>query len=123
MAKRSVHHQFDFIEIPATDLKVAKKFYGKAFGWTFQDWGDDYADIQGAGVSGGLRKVDAAPPRGGTLAILYSTDLEASEKAVTKAGGTITERHEFPGGRRFHFVDPSGAELAVWTKVKAGAVH
>jgi predicted enzyme related to lactoylglutathione lyase len=123
MPKRSYHHQFDFIEIPATDLKAAKKFYGKAFGWTFQDWGDDYADIQGAGVSGGLRKVDAAPARGGTLAILYSTDLPASEKAVTKAGGKITERHEFPGGRRFHFVDPSGAELAVWTKVKAKGAH
>lgn len=113
------HHKLDFIEIPATDLMAAKKFYGRAFGWTFQDWGDDYADIQGAGVAGGLRKVDAAPARGGTLAIVYSGDLAASEQAVEKAGGQITERHEFPGGRRFHFVDPSGVELAVWTKAEA----
>lgn len=115
----ATHHRFDFIEIPATALAAAKKFYGEVFGWTFQDWGDDYADIQGAGLSGGLRKVDAAPARGGTLAIIYSDDLPASEAAVTRAGGTITERHEFPGGRRFHFVDPSGAELAVWTKALA----
>jgi hypothetical protein len=112
------HHKLDYFEIPATDLAAAKAFYGEAFGWTFQDWGNDYADIQGAGVSGGLRKVDATPPRGGTLAILYSDDLEASEKAVAGAGGRIIERHEFPGGRRFHFIDPSGAELAVWTKAE-----
>jgi hypothetical protein len=112
------HHRLDFIEIPATDLAAAKAFYAEAFGWTFQDWGDDYADIHDAGISAGLRKVDIPPPRGGTLAILYSDDLEASEKAVTGAGGRITERHEFPGGRRFHFVDPAGAELAVWTKAE-----
>ncbi len=112
------HHKLDYIEIPATDIAAAKAFYGEAFGWTFQDWGDDYADIQDAGVSGGLRRVDHPPPRGGTLAILYSDDLEASEKAVAGAGGRITERHEFPGGRRFHFLDPSGVELAVWTKAE-----
>ena len=112
------HHKLDYIEIPATDLAAAKAFYGEAFGWSFQDWGDDYADILGAGVGGGLRKVDVPPPRGGTLAIVYSDDLEASEKAVTAAGGRITERHEFPGGRRFHFADPTGVELAVWTKAE-----
>lgn len=110
------HHHFDFIELPAVDLPAVKAFYGAAFGWTFQDWGDAYSDIQGAGVSGGLRRVDAPPVRGGTLAIIYSTDLDASERAVTAAGGTITERHEFPGGRRFQFLDPAGNELAVWTK-------
>jgi uncharacterized protein len=112
------HHKFDFIEIPATDMAAAKAFYGRAFGWTFQDWGDDYADIQEAGLQGGLRRVDVAPVRGGVLVIVYSEDLEASEKAVIGAGGQITERHEFPGGRRFQFVDPAGNELAVWTKAE-----
>jgi predicted enzyme related to lactoylglutathione lyase len=112
------HHKLDYIEIPATDIAASKTFYGEAFGWTFQDWGDDYVDIQDAGISGGLRKVAHPPPRGGTLAILYSDDLEASEKAITGAGGRIIDRHEFPGGRRFHFVDPSGVELAVWTKAE-----
>jgi len=112
------HHLIDFIEIPATDMAAAKRFYGEVFGWTFQDWGDDYADIQGAGLSGGLRKVDIPPPRGGSLAIVYSDDLEASERAVAGAGGRILERHEFPGGRRFHFADPTGIELAVWTKAE-----
>lgn len=113
------HHRFDFIELPTTDITRAKAFYGAAFGWTFTDWGDDYADIVGAGVSGGLRKVDSLHGRGGTLAIVYSTDLAASERAVVAAGGTISERHEFPGGRRFQFLDPCGLELAVWTKTGA----
>ena len=54
--------------------------------------------------------------RGGALAVLFADDLEAAEKAVTDAGCEIIDRHEFPGGRRFHFADPSGNELAVWTK-------
>jgi hypothetical protein len=112
------HHRFDFIEIPATDLGAAKAFYAAAFGWTFHDWGDRYADLLEAGLSGGLRRVDAAPPRGGPLVIVYSDDLEASERAVVRAGGRITERHEFPGGRRFQFLDPSGVELAVWTQAE-----
>jgi hypothetical protein len=111
------HHHFDFIELPTVDLPAAKAFYGAAFGWTFVDYGDDYADIVGAGVRGGLRKVDARPPRGGALVVLSSNDLAASEAAVTKAGATITERHEFPGGKRFQFLDPSGNELGVWTEI------
>ena len=113
------HHKVDFFEIPATDLAASKAFYAAAFGWTFQDWGDAYADIQGAGMTGGLRKVDAHPPgaRTGALMILYSDDLAASETAVAAAGGRVTEHHEFPGGKRFHFLDPSGTELAIWTKV------
>lgn len=111
------HHHFDFIEIPTTNMQASQSFYGQAFGWKFQDWGDSYADILEAGVSGGLRKVDRVE-RGATLAIIYSDDLEASERAVIAAGGSITEKHEFPGGRRFQFTDPSGVELAVWTKAE-----
>ncbi len=113
------HHHVDFFEIPAADLAASKAFYAAAFGWSFQDWGDDYADIQGAGLSGGLRRIEAreSVQRSGALVILYSDDLAASEVAVTDAGGTVTEHHEFPGGKRFHFLDPSGTELAIWTKV------
>jgi hypothetical protein len=110
------HHQFDFVEIPVLDMQGAKAFYAAAFGWSFKDWGDDYADILGAGLDGGLRLVNEPPTTSGPLVIIYSTDLAGSERAVTAAGATIVARHEFPGGKRFHFVDPGGCELAVWTK-------
>ena len=113
----AAHHTVDFFEIPVMDMAGSKAFYAAAFGWSYKDYGPDYADIQGAGLAGGLRLVKAPPPAtGGPLIIVYSDDLEASERAVSAGGATITERHEFPGGRRFHFVDPGGSELAVWTK-------
>ena len=108
--------KIDYVELPATDLAAVKAFYGAAFGWTFEDWGPEYMAFSNAGLEGGFRKTNAPPPRGGALVILHADDLAAAEKAVADAGGEIIERHEFPGGQRFHFADPSGNELAVWTK-------
>ena len=110
------HHAIDYIEIAVTDLDAAKAFYATAFGWSFNDYGPDYAGIQGAGREvGGLRR-DAEVRAGGPLVILYSEDLERSVEAVTAAGGRIVEPiYAFPGGRRFHFGDPAGNELAVWS--------
>ncbi|MCA9591245.1 MAG: VOC family protein [Myxococcales bacterium] len=107
--------KIDFIELAAPDLEAAKKFYGAAFGWTFKDYGGHYADFEGAGISGGFNP-QRKPSRDGSLVILYADDLAAAERAVVAAGGEIGAHHEFPGGKRFHFVDPLGNELAVWTK-------
>jgi len=95
-----------------------KSFYGGAFGWTFVDWGDAYAAIDGAGVEGGFdgNAGQRKPSNQGALVILYSEDLAATEQAVVDSGGTISvPAFDFPGGRRFHFTDPSGNELGVWT--------
>ena len=110
------HHAIDYIEIAVTDIDAAKAFYGAAFGWSFVDYGPDYAGIQVDGKEvGGLRS-DSEVRAGGPLVILYSEDLEGSVEAVTAAGGTIAEPiYAFPGGRRFHFADPAGNELAVWS--------
>ena len=114
---QNVHHHFNYIELPATDLSAMKDFYGKAFGWTFMDWGDTYVSIHGSGVEGGFDAAKGRKPSDqGALVILYSDDLEASVEAVNQAGGTISiEPYPFPGGRRFHFTDPSGNDLAIWT--------
>ena len=108
------HHAIDYIELTVTDMDAAKAFYTSAFGWSLADYGPEYAGIQGEGSElGGLRldSASAAP-----LAILYSEDLEATFEAVGSAGGTIGKPIEpFPGGRRFHFSDPAGNELAVWS--------
>ena len=110
-------NHIDYVEFAAEDLVAAKSFYAAAFGWTFQDWGPDYVSFEGAGVDGGIRGGEK-PVAGSTLVILYADDLEATEARIVAAGGEITERHDFPGGRRFHFRDPAGNVLAVWTKVE-----
>lgn len=114
------HHGIDYIEFTVRDLAAAKHFYSAAFGWAFTDYGPDYAGIQGSDREpGGLRRSDEVRPdkqSGAPLVVLYSNDLEASLAAVKAAGGKIvSEPLPFPGGRRFHFEDPSGNELAVWS--------
>ena len=111
------HHAIDYIELTVTDMDAAKAFYAAAFGWSLVDYGPAYAGIQVGGREvGGLRH-DAEVRPGGPLVILYSDDLEQTVEAVTQAGGTIAEPiYPFPGGRRFHFADPAGNELAVWSE-------
>ena len=110
------HHTISYIEFHVADMAEAKRFLADAFGWEFNEYGPDYAGIKGGpdGEVGGLRKVDQVAT-GGPLVVLYSDDLEASVAAVEAAGGRIVEDiFEFPGGRRFEFVDPSGNRMAVW---------
>jgi predicted enzyme related to lactoylglutathione lyase len=113
------HHRIDYIELPASDVARAKDFYADAFGWAFNDYGPTYAGIQGTEARsevGGLNG-EATPGRGGSLVMLFSIDLDATVTAVTAAGGEVVEGpYEFPGGRRFHFLDPSGNELGVWSE-------
>jgi predicted enzyme related to lactoylglutathione lyase len=113
------HHQIDYIELPVDEVATAKAFYGGAFGWSFTDYGPDYAGIRHpteAGEEiGGLNARPVATRGDGPFVLLFSSDLDASVAAVTAAGGTVTEGpYEFPGGRRFHFTDPAGNTLGVW---------
>lgn len=105
----------DYVELPGGDLAAVKGFYGKAFGWTFTDYGPTYASFN-EGLDGGFHTEDADAVQK-PLVILYAHDLEAMEAKVRAAGGTITRAiFSFPGGRRFHFADPAGNELAVWSE-------
>jgi uncharacterized protein len=113
------HHTFDYVELAAPDLAAAKTFYADAFGWSFTDYGPDYTGIQrpgGSGEIGGLTPSGSAGT-GYPLVIVYSEDLDSTLESVRGAGGEITDGpFEFPGGRRFHFTDPAGNQLAVWTE-------
>jgi uncharacterized protein len=119
------HHAISYIEIPVTDLTRATAFYRAAFGWGFNMYGDAYAGIRAVADApapapevGGLA---VAPKAGGgsPFVLLYSDDLEASLASVRAAGGTIAkEPYAYPGGRRFHFRDPEGNELGVYTHAK-----
>jgi predicted enzyme related to lactoylglutathione lyase len=113
------HHHMDYIELSHFDLNKAKNFYAQAFGWVFNDYGPTYAGIQApnsnlevGGFQGASDPVQNAP-----LIILYSENLEKSKTKILEAGGKVTQDvYSFPGGRRFHFQDPSGNELAVWSQ-------
>ena len=106
--------KLDYLELPATALPETKAFYSAAFGWTFQDYGPSYAGFD-EGLDGGF---DSDPEKSlAPLPILYAHDLEAMLAGVEAAGGEIVRPiYAFPGGRRFHFRDPSGNELAVWSE-------
>jgi predicted enzyme related to lactoylglutathione lyase len=110
-------NQIDYIEFPATDIERTKQFYGAVFGWKFEDYGPDYSSFSDGRVSGGFT-TERPAPAAQLLVVIYASDLEAAQSHVKAAGGSIVkETFSFPGGRRFHFTDPSGNELAVWSDV------
>ena len=106
--------KLDYIELPGGDLPATKVFYATAFGWRFQDYGPEYAAFD-EGMDGGFDgQADAV---GAPLPVLYAHDLEAMQARVEAAGAVILRRiFAFPGGRRFHFRDPAGNEMAVWSE-------
>jgi predicted enzyme related to lactoylglutathione lyase len=111
------HNRIDYIEMNVADIERSKRFYGQAFGWTFKDYGPAYCEFADGRLTGGFT-TNGAPAPGGPLVILYANDLSAAQARVEAAGGRIAKPiFSFPGGQRFHFVDPDGYELAVWSKV------
>ena len=109
--------RIDYVELPsATAHELTRAFYSKALGWSFTDYGPDYSATTGGptdvGLNGQPEDALAAP-----LPVVRVDDLEAAFSAVTAAGGPIAKPiFNFPGGRRFHFIDPGGNELAVWSE-------
>lgn len=112
----SAENQIDYVEIPVTDPATASKFLTAMFGWTFKEWGDDYLSFNDGRLDGGLRRSAEPAPSTGVLLVFYSEDLERDVGRVRELGATISEDiFSFPGGRRFHFVDPVGNEYAMWS--------
>ena len=111
------NRKINYVEFVSTDIARSKQFYSTVFEWSFVDYGPDYAAFFAAasGIDGGFRKGEAQT--GSPLIVLYASDLAATEQAIVAAGGAITvPTFEFPGGRRFHFNDGAGNELAVWSE-------
>jgi len=107
--------RIDYVEFNVADVARAKRFYGAAFGWSFKDYGPDYCEFADGRLTGGFAKGEARGP-GGPLVILYADDLAELQRRIEAAGGRIVKpAYDFPGGRRFHFADPDGYELAVWS--------
>ena len=105
----------DYIEFPCTDTSRVKAFYGEVLGWKFKDWGPGYTSFHDGRIAGGFT-TDAQVSAAGPLVVLYAADLEGIRSKVLSAGGKVVrETFDFPGGRRFHFADPEGNILAVWS--------
>lgn len=110
--------RIDYVELPsATSHELTRAFYAKAFGWDFANYGPTYSattnGMTDVGLQGDPSEALAAP-----LPVVRVDDLEAAFDAVIKAGGIVARPiFSFPGGRRFHFIDPAGSELAVWSEV------
>ena len=116
MTKSANDSRIDYIEINVADIERSKTFYGAAFGWTFKDYGPTYCEFADGRLTGGFT-THGTPAPGGPLVILYADDLAGMQDRVEAAGGRIARPiYDFPGGQRFHFLDPDGYELAVWSK-------
>lgn len=105
--------KIDYIEFPSDNRALTSAFFQAAFGWGIVSYGPSYDALADAGIDGG---VDQAESRvAATMAIVRTDDLDGAERRVLAAGGTVTrEQFDFPGGRRFHFREPGGNEMAVY---------
>lgn len=114
----SEHEKINYLEYPAKDLIATKAFFSKTFDWQFEDFGPEYSAFNNQGLEGGFYQADLVSnsDKGAALTVFYSDDLEATQKKIINNGGVIIKDiFSFPGGRRFHFTEPSGNEFAVWS--------
>lgn len=113
----ATHNHIDLIEFPvqsAEQLKQTKEFFTNVFAWKYTDWGQDYSDTADSGANSGINADGGSTM---PLTVIYSSDLEKTKELVTQNGGKIVvDTYAFPGGRRFHFTEPNGNELAVWSE-------
>ncbi len=110
--------KLDYLELPASDLHSIKAFYQAVFSWSFTDYGSEYTAFTDGKLDGGFYQstLRSRQDNGAALMIIYAADLQAVHSQVLANGGNIIrDIYSFPGGHRFHFTDPHGNELAVWS--------
>ena len=111
-------NKINYVEFPASNIEATKAFFHALFAWQFDDFGPDYTAFSDEGIDGGFYRSDkqARQQDGSALVVFYSQDLEDCLQRVESAGGQVIKPiFSFPGGRRFHFTEPSGNEFAVWS--------
>ena len=112
------HEKINYVEFPAKDIEACKSFFSSVFGWKFVDYGPEYSAFSDEGIDGGFyqSELSSSTKNGSTLVVFYSNDLDSTLLKIKDAGGEIIKPvFSFPGGKRFHFSDPSGNEFAVWS--------
>ena len=118
MTEAANDRRIDYVEFLVADVARSRTFYGKAFGWSFKDYGPDYCEFNDGRLTGGFALAGKDVVKGGgPLVIFYAADLADTQRRLEEAGAKIVKPpFSFPGGRRFHFADPDGYELAVWSE-------
>ncbi len=112
------HEKINYIEFPSKDIEKTKKFFSQVFGWSFVDYGPAYTSFTNEGLNGGFYQSDLSTTtgNGSALLVFYSKELKQTLSKIENAGGSIAKPiFDFPGGKRFHFLDPNGNEYAVWS--------
>ncbi len=112
------HEKINYVEMPSKNLPATKAFFEQVFGWSFQDFGCEYASFSGEGLDGGFfqAEMSSSTDNGAALIVFYSNALEATRDKIKASNGIIIKPvFPFPGGRRFHFTEPGGNEFAVWS--------
>ncbi len=115
------HEKINYVEFPAKDIQATKDFFCKVFDWSFQDFGREYSAFSSQGIDGGFYKseLSSSVENGAALVVFDSENLEETKNKIEKSTGVIVKPiFTFPGGRRFHFTEPSGNEFAVWSAQK-----
>lgn len=116
----SENGKISYAEFAATNLPATKQFFQSVFDWSFKDYGPEYMSFSNQGLDGGFYQSNlcSSTEKGSVLIVLYSDNIEATQAKIEQFGGKIVKPiFSFPGGRRFHFCEPSGNELAVWSDV------
>jgi hypothetical protein len=113
------HESINYIEYPAVDLVATKRFFERVFDWQFVDYGADYSAFSESGLDGGFYRsvLASTTAKGSGLMVFYSANIKGTQTKIEQHGGKINKAlFNFPGGRRFHFIEPSGNEFAVWSE-------
>ena len=117
MSQATPFNQLDYIEIPAPDIELAKSFYNSVFGWKLEPYGKQYCCFHDGRLTGGLT-AKRTVSEGGALLVIYVEDIDTVMDRIIKFGGRLSvPKFVFPGGKRAHFIDPNGNEMAVWEEL------
>ncbi len=116
MNNNRMHGYVDNIEFIVSDIERSKAFYKAAFNWKYTEYGATYCEFSDGRLCGGFTTTGDVNSSGGPLIIIYTEELEITQKKLETIGAVIVKPiFSFPGGRRFHFIDPDGYQLAVWS--------
>jgi hypothetical protein len=104
----------------SSDVAASKTFYGRLFGWGFEDQptGDDNAYTlctKGGKSVAGMMKAGEGMPVCWTSYVTVS-DVDATAEKIPKAGGQVMQPpfDVMDAGRMAVIMDPTGAVLCIW---------